>query len=107
MKARKLVAEIAGQGTTILDCCAAPGGKTLILAERNPQAHIVACDASPARLGGLRDRLAFLGARVECKLADAAALAYENEFDLVLADVPCSGTGTLGAQSGDSPSPAP
>ncbi|MGA9424864.1 MAG: transcription antitermination factor NusB, partial [Terracidiphilus sp.] len=91
----QLVAEIAGQGTTILDCCAAPGGKTLVLAERNPQAHIVACEASAARLGGLRDRLAFLGARVECKLADAAALAHENEFDLVLADVPCSGTGTL------------
>ena len=96
MKARKLVAEIAGQGIAILDCCAAPGGKTLVLAERNPQAHIVACDASPERLGRLRDRLAFLGARVECKLADAAALVYENEFDLVLADVPCSGTGTLG-----------
>ncbi len=92
----QLVAEIAGQGIAILDCCAAPGGKTLVLAERNPQAHIVACDASPERLGRLRDRLAFLGARVECKLADAAALVYENEFDLVLADVPCSGTGTLG-----------
>ncbi len=92
----QVVAEIAGQGTTILDCCAAPGGKTLILAERNPQAHMVACDASPARLDALRDRLGFLGSRVECNLTDAAALAYENEFDLVLADVPCSGTGTLG-----------
>ncbi len=92
----QLVAEIAGQGSAILDCCAAPGGKTLVLAERNPRAHIVACDASPERLGGLRDRLAFLGARVECKLADVTALACQNEFDLVLADVPCSGTGTLG-----------
>lgn len=91
----QLVAEIAGQGSEILDCCAAPGGKTLILAERNPRAHIVACESSPARLEGLRDRLAFLGGRMECKLADAASLAYESDFDLVLADVPCSGTGTL------------
>ncbi|HWE87815.1 MAG TPA: transcription antitermination factor NusB [Terracidiphilus sp.] len=92
----QLVAEIAGHGSSILDCCAAPGGKTLVLAERNAQAHIVACEASPARLEALRHRLAPLGERVECRLADATALDSQAEFDLVLADVPCSGTGTLG-----------
>ncbi len=92
----QLVAELAGRGAAILDCCAAPGGKTLILAERNPQARIVACEASPQRLAQLRQRLASLGARVECRLADAAALAEESAYDVVLADVPCSGTGTLG-----------
>ncbi len=44
----------------------------------------------------MRKRLAPLGDRVECRLADAAALNEESAFDLVLADVPCSGTGTLG-----------
>jgi 16S rRNA (cytosine967-C5)-methyltransferase len=92
----QLVAEIAGQGESILDCCAAPGGKTLILAERNPQARIVACESSAARLDQLRQRLAGLGERVECRLADASALGEEAAFDLVLADVPCSGSGTLG-----------
>jgi 16S rRNA (cytosine967-C5)-methyltransferase len=92
----QLVAEIAGEGSAILDCCAAPGGKTLILAERNPEAHILACEASAPRLESLRQRLALLGARVECQLADATALPYQNQFDLVVADVPCSGTGTLG-----------
>ncbi len=91
----QLVAEIAGQGSAILDCCAAPGGKTLILAERNPEAHIVACEASKSRLEFLRERLAPCGGRIECRLADATALVFESEFDLVLADVPCSGTGTL------------
>ena len=79
----------------ILDCCAAPGGKTLILAERNPAAHIVACEASPPRLEQLRDRLASLGDRIECRLADATGFSFDSEFDVVLADVPCSGTGTL------------
>ena len=37
-----------------------------------------------------------LGERVECRLADAASLADDGVYDVVLADVPCSGTGTLG-----------
>ena len=80
----------------IVDLCAAPGGKTLILAERNLAARIVACDASAPRLAGLRERLAFVGERVEFRLADAAAFTEESAFDLALADAPCSGTGTLG-----------
>jgi 16S rRNA (cytosine967-C5)-methyltransferase len=92
----QLVAEIAGHGTEILDCCAAPGGKTLVLAERNPQARIAACEVSERRLQALRERLHPLGDRIECRLADAMTLEYESAFDLVLADVPCSGTGTLG-----------
>ena len=96
----QLVAEVAGNGTgsdaRILDACAAPGGKTLILAERNPQAHVVACEVNPQRCSALRKRLASLGSRVECRQMDATGLAERNAFDLVLADVPCSGTGTLG-----------
>lgn len=92
----QLVAEVAGHAAAILDCCAAPGGKTLILAERNPAARIVACEASEQRLAYLRKRLLSLGDRVECRLADAAALVDRESYDLALADVPCSGSGTLG-----------
>jgi 16S rRNA (cytosine967-C5)-methyltransferase len=92
----QLVAEIAGRGDTILDCCAAPGGKTLILAEINPRARILACESSLPRLDQLRNRLSTHAGRIECRLADAAALTEDPAFDLVLADVPCSGTGTLG-----------
>jgi 16S rRNA (cytosine967-C5)-methyltransferase len=99
----QLVAELAGgalpagiKAKNVLDTCAAPGGKTLILAERNPAAHIVAWESSAARLELLQKRLAGLGERVECVQADATELREEGAFDLVLADVPCSGTGTLG-----------
>lgn len=89
--------ECAGRkAEAIIDLCAAPGGKTLILAEWNPEARILACEASEARLTLLRERLATLGARAECRLADASAIVQDGEFDLALADVPCSGTGTLG-----------
>lgn len=92
----QLVAEIAGRGDAILDCCAAPGGKTLILAERNRNAHIVAFEASPHRLNELQARLCTIGTRIDCRLGDAATLLDDSAYDLVLADVPCSGTGTLG-----------
>jgi 16S rRNA (cytosine967-C5)-methyltransferase len=80
----------------ILDACAAPGGKTLILAERNPEARVLACESSPRRLAELRKRLAAYAGRVECHVADATALEEESAFDLALVDAPCSGTGTLG-----------
>jgi 16S rRNA (cytosine967-C5)-methyltransferase len=97
----QLVAEILSNALdqkvkSILDACAAPGGKTLILAERHPQARIVALESSAPRLEQLKKRLASLGNRIECRLADATALIEEAAYDLALVDVPCSGTGTLG-----------
>ena len=100
----QLIAELATRVATdlvqnqkkILDACAAPGGKTLIVAERLPQAQIVACEASQRRHSDLLKRLAHHGDRVECRLADVTELKDDSVYDVVLADVPCSGTGTLG-----------
>lgn len=98
----QLIAEIASSTVlvqkvkSIIDACAAPGGKTMMLAERNPEAHIVACESSAERLAALSERVAAFGDRIEGRLADAAALNETAMYDLALVDVPCSGTGTLG-----------
>jgi len=56
-EASQLVALLVGQGSRILDACAAPGGKTAILAERNPEAAIVALDLHPHRTRLLEERV--------------------------------------------------
>ncbi len=89
-------AALAQNAESILDACAAPGGKTLILVERDPQRRVVACEASPKRFAALRKRLAGHESRVECRLADVTAFEEDSTFDFALADAPCSGTGTLG-----------
>jgi 16S rRNA (cytosine967-C5)-methyltransferase len=89
----QLIAALVGAGRRILDCCAAPGGKTAAMASRLPESQIVATELHPHRATLLR-RLA-PQQNVEVVTADALALPYGPEFDRVLADVPCSGTGTL------------
>jgi 16S rRNA (cytosine967-C5)-methyltransferase len=89
----QLVALLVGAGTHILDCCAAPGGKTRALAERNPAASIVAAELHPHRARLLRTLVTSPNVRV--LVADARALPIVAGFDRVLVDVPCSGTGTL------------
>jgi 16S rRNA (cytosine967-C5)-methyltransferase len=89
----QLVALLVGKGTRLLDCCAAPGGKTALLAQRNPAAEIIAAEIHPHRADLLRKRVR--AANVKIIQADALNLPVEGQFERILVDVPCSGTGTL------------
>ncbi|AFL87095.1 tRNA/rRNA cytosine-C5-methylase [Terriglobus roseus DSM 18391] len=101
----RLVAELAaaavGLPKRILDCCAAPGGKTAVLAVRHPDAEIVAADISDKRLDAMRKRMdrdpatASVKTIVADMTAPQTAHMLREGFDLILCDAPCSGTGTL------------
>jgi 16S rRNA (cytosine967-C5)-methyltransferase len=90
----QLVALLAGRGERLLDCCAAPGGKTAILAERNPRSEIVATELHEHRAQALARRL-HGRSNIKVFTADVTQFSSAGDFDRVLADVPCSGTGTL------------
>jgi 16S rRNA (cytosine967-C5)-methyltransferase len=92
-EASQLVALLVGKSEAILDCCAAPGGKTRILAEQNPDSMVVALEIHSHRAALLRKLVA--ADNVCVVAADARQFPLDNKFDRVLVDAPCSGTGTL------------
>ena len=82
----------------ILDACAAPGGKACHLLERAPEAHVLAADISSQRLVGVEENSARLNLPIETRVLDASQAAknlHPQQFDAVLADVPCSATGVI------------
>ncbi|MEM9249233.1 MAG: RsmB/NOP family class I SAM-dependent RNA methyltransferase, partial [Pseudomonadota bacterium] len=82
-------------GMRVLDYCAGGGGKALALAALG--AEVVAHDANPARMTDLAAR----AARAQCEivLSPTSALQTHGTFDLVLTDVPCSGSGAWRRQA--------
>lgn len=88
----------ATTGARVLDLCAAPGGKSSMLARAvGPTGLVVSCDTRPARLAVLKQTLRHEGVPVRVVRIDATqALPFGPVFDRVLLDVPCSGLGTLG-----------
>jgi 16S rRNA (cytosine967-C5)-methyltransferase len=92
-EASQLVAALVGRGSRILDCCAAPGGKTWAIADRNPNAAIVAIELHERRAQLLRKRVR--ASNVEVITGDIREIPVGSLFDRVLVDVPCSGTGTI------------
>jgi 16S rRNA (cytosine967-C5)-methyltransferase len=81
------------KGKTVIDLCAAPGGKSAQLAAMG--ANVIAVDRSENRLKRLRSNLARLNLEVETVAADAATWRPKELADAVLLDAPCSATGTL------------
>ncbi|WP_170515940.1 RsmB/NOP family class I SAM-dependent RNA methyltransferase [Ruegeria atlantica] len=78
-------------GETVLDLCAAPGGKTLQLAAAG--AKVTALDISESRLERVRENLKRTGLQAQVIAGDA--LEHQGQYDAILLDAPCSATGTI------------
>jgi 16S rRNA (cytosine967-C5)-methyltransferase len=81
-----------GEGRTVLDLCAAPGGKTLQLAAAGWK--VTSLDISAKRIERLKDNLARIGLEAKTVVADALQWQPDAPFDAVLLDAPCTATGT-------------
>lgn len=86
-------------GQHVLDLCAAPGGKTAAMLEREPRlASMLAVDIDNVRLQRVHDNLERLGLTAETLVADAGTIeswSNNRRFDRILLDAPCSGLGVI------------
>jgi 16S rRNA (cytosine967-C5)-methyltransferase len=97
-EASQLVAHMSGvtTGERVLDACASPGGKTVIVSNTMQSGFLVAADVRARRTGLLADTLRRTGtcaSIVQLDLRDP--LPFRGGFDCVIVDAPCSGLGTL------------
>ncbi len=100
-----LVGEFAApkENDVVIDVCAAPGGKSVHIAEKlNGTGHVEARDLTPYKVGMIEENIERTGlVNMEARCWDA--LVYEEESkkkaDIVIADLPCSGLGVLGKKT--------
>lgn len=82
---------------SVWDCCAASGGKSILFHDYFPQAHLTVSDVRESILINLQKRLKRAGIKnYDHFVADISSprFSLKNKFDLVICDVPCSGSGT-------------
>ena len=93
-----LLQDWAGDAPTVLDACAAPGGKTAHLLELWPGARVTALEIDAARSARIQDNMRRLGLHADLRVADAADLPawWRGErYDAILLDAPCSASGIV------------
>jgi len=86
---------LAFSPTKILDLCAAPGGKTLLLHRLFPKAKLVANDIAPKKMALLQENFAKCSCPAEISCQDGTSFQWEEPFDLIVVDAPCSNSGVL------------
>lgn len=79
----------------ILDLCAAPGGKSLVMHDLFPDADLYANDISLIKTQKLKENFLKYDVQALISCAEGQFLAFDEKFDVIVIDVPCSNTGVL------------
>lgn len=90
------IADVISGGCELLDCCASPGGKSVLLSQKFEK--VVSCDVHPHRVELIKDYCARMNvSNVMALVKDATEFCedFNKKFDAVLCDCPCSGTGVI------------
>jgi 16S rRNA (cytosine967-C5)-methyltransferase len=84
-------------GQKVLDLCAAPGGKSMVLAKAaGPHGQVIAAELNKGRGEKITENAKRMGLKIEVRFGDAreTVLGESDRYDVVLLDAPCSGLGT-------------
>lgn len=84
---------------TVLDLCASPGGKTVLIHDIFPAAKLFANDVSEEKLKRIRENLTKYTIAAEVTCGPGESYPRDKRFDLVIVDAPCSNTGVLNKRS--------
>ncbi|MCH5159267.1 MAG: 16S rRNA (cytosine(967)-C(5))-methyltransferase RsmB [Clostridiales bacterium] len=87
---------LSGVGS-FLDCCAAPGGKSVYVKQLRPNLKVTSCDVHAHRVGLIESYANRMDVKLETRCQDMTEYLaeFEQAFDMVLIDAPCSGFGVL------------
>ncbi|MCH5152993.1 MAG: methyltransferase domain-containing protein [Clostridiales bacterium] len=82
---------------SFIDCCAAPGGKSVYVKQLKPTVQVTSCDIHPHRVQLINSYAQRMGVELASRCQDMTEFLceYDSVFDVVLCDVPCSGFGVL------------
>lgn len=86
---------LEGRVESVLDCCAAPGGKSVLVKSLYPEASVTAVDRNPDRTALIDKNARRMNLNIETRVCDMLSLNLKKVFDLVIVDAPCTATGTI------------
>ncbi len=90
-----LCKQIGNVPQRVLDMCASPGGKSVLIHDFFPSATLYANDVSPMKLQKLNENFQKYDIQAHVSCSEGEKLEFKEKFDLIILDVPCSNTGVL------------